>query len=332
MGIGPLYIGGLSYSGKTQLSRLLIAHADILITRRTYLWKRQYGRFGDLSDGANLARCLDAILAVPGVHALEPDRRQIESVFGSGSATYERLFTIIHDQHAARRGARRWGDQLGGVEQYAGIILTADETARLIHMVRDPRGRLAMIARSGRRPGAAGWEMHQWRQSVQLGLARREQFPDRYLLVRYEDLREWPEATLRQIGVFLDEPMVNDSVVNGTSALPSLWDNDPFPDGRAALGARTAAYVERHAVAQMAALGYEPGVGRLSLRQRVLLNLVDEPVNQLGGWIRKRREAARGEVTPGRYDANRAGLRNRPPDARAASRDIVPGGAGMEQE
>lgn len=327
MGIGPLYIGGLSYSGKTQLSRLLMAHADILITRRTYLWTRQYGRFGDLSDGANLDHCLDAILAVPGVRALEPDRRQIESAFSAGLATYERLFTIIHDQHAARRGARRWGDQLGGVEQYAGIILAADETARLIHMVRDPRGRLAMIARSGRRPGAAGWEMHQWRQSAQLGLARREQFPDRYLLVRYEDLRGQPEATLRQVLVFIGEPSTRMMMPTD-----SLWDNDPFPDGRTALGARMAAYIERHTAPQMAALDYEPSAIRLSLRQRVLLNLVDEPINQLGGRIRKRREAARGEVTPGRHDANHAGLRNRSSDTRAASRDIVPGGAGMEQE
>jgi len=327
MDSGPLYIGGLSYSGKTQLSRMLMAYADILITRRTYLWTRYYDRFGDLSVGSNLARCLDVILAAPGVRALEPERRQIESAFGGGPATYERLFTIIHVQHAARRGARRWGDQLGGVEQYAGAILTADETVRLIHMVRDPRGRLAMIARSGRRPGMAGWEIRRWRQSAQLGLDRREQFPNRYLLVRYEDLRERPEPTLRQVLTFIGEPVANE-----TQALPSLWGNDPFPDGRTALSARTAAYVERHAMSQMAALGYEPSVGRLGWRQRAALNLVDEPVNWLGWWIRERREATRDDETPGRHDGKRTEKQSRQPDARAASRDIISGGAVVEQE
>ena len=329
MGTGPLYIGGLSYSGKTQLSRLLMTYSDILITRRTYLWTRQYSRFGDLSDGANLARCLDAVLAVPGVRALEPDRRQIESAFGEGPATYERLFTIIHAQHAARRGARRWGDQLGGVERYAGIILAADDTARLIHMVRDPRGRLAMIARSGRRPGAAGWEIRRWRQSAQAGLARRGQFPDRYLLVRYEELRGQPEAALQQIFAFIDEPSTR-------VAMPpdSLWDNDPFFDGRTALDARTAAYVERHAALQMTTLGYGPSAGRLSLRQRVLLDLVDEPVNRLGGWIRERREATRpqGDTTSAGRDDGGARERTHRSGTQAVSRSIVPGGARVEQE
>lgn len=327
MGIGPLYIGGLSYSGKTQLSRLLMAHSDILITRRTYLWTQYYGRFGDLSDGANLARCLDTVLAVPGVRALEPDRRQIESAFGDGPATYERLFTLIHARHAARRGARRWGDQLGGIEQYAGIILAADETARLIHMVRDPRGRLAMIARGGRRPGAAGWEMRRWQQSVQLGLDLRQQFPARYLLVRYEDLRGQPEAALRQVLMFIGEP-----AANGLPALPSLWDNDPFTDGQTALGARAAAYVEHHALSQMAALDYKPSAGRLGWRQRALLDLVDVPVNWLGRWIRERRAATRDDETPGRHGGERTVEQSRQPDARAASRDIVPGGAVVEQE
>ncbi len=329
MSIGPLYIGGLSYSGKTQLSRLLMIHSDILITRRTYLWTQYYGRFGDLSDGANLARCLDAVLAVPGVRALEPDRRQIESAFGEGPATYERLFTIIHARHAAQRGARRWGDQLGGVEQYAGIILSADDTARLIHMVRDPRGRLAMVARGGRRPGAAGWEIRRWRQSAQLGLARRGQFPDRYLLVRYEALRGQPEATLQQVFAFINEPLTR-----VTMPTDSLWDNDPFFDGRAALEARTAAYVERHAVSQMAALGYEPSAVRLDFRQRVLLDLVDEPINRLGGWIRERREATRPQrdTTAGGRNDGGAGERSRRSGTQAVSRGIVPGGAGVEQE
>lgn len=298
---GPVFIGGLSYSGKTQLGRMLMAGGDILITRRTYLWTRYYDRFGDLSGGANLARCLDAVLAAPGVAALEPDRQAIERDFRAGPPTYERLFLIIHAQHAARRGARRWGDQLGGVEQFAGAILAADETARVIHMVRDPRGRMAMVDRAGGRPGRAGYELRRWMQSAQLGLDQAERYPGRYLLLGYEDLRGRPEATLRRVGVFLDEPLAG---IAGETAFAVLWDNDPFADGQTALGARAAAYIERHAAPLMAACGYEPGPGRLGLWGQARLILFDEPVNRAGIWARDRRlgaalGSARGPQTGG---------------------------------
>ena len=288
---GPVYIGGLSYSGKTQLSRMLMAQGDLLITRRTYLWTRHYGRYGDLSAAANLARCLEAVLAAPGVAALEPDRPGIERDFRAGPPTYARLFAIIHAQHAARRGARRWGDQLGGVEQHAAIILAADETARLIHMVRDPRGRMAMVDRAGGRPGRAGYELRRWRQSAQLGLDQTARCPGRYLLLRYEDLRGRPETTLRRVCAFLDEPFAP-AMLPDPALWATLWANDPFLDGQTALEARAAAYIERHAAPLMAACGYEPRPGRLGLWQRARLVLFDEPVNRAGIWARERRPDA----------------------------------------
>jgi hypothetical protein len=296
MSTSPLYIGGLSYSGKTQLSHMLMGLPGLTITRRTYLWPRYYQRFGDLSREANLAACLDAMLAAPGIRALSPDRRRIEQAFGDGPATYARLFAILHAQHAADRGARRWGDQLGGIEQYAEPILADDATARFIHMVRDPRGRQAMIARAGRRPGVTGWETRRWRQSAGLGLRQRDRYSGRYLLVRYEDLRGRAEETLRQVCAFIGEPYSPALLPD-----PTLWDSDPYPRGESAVGARTAVYIQRHAAAEMAALEYEWRGEKLRLGDSLWLWLVDEPLNAAGMLVRDLRhniETGRTRTTP----------------------------------
>ena len=49
----PIFIGGLSFTGKTQLRAMLSAHPNILIARRTHLWDRFYKRYGIReSDGS----------------------------------------------------------------------------------------------------------------------------------------------------------------------------------------------------------------------------------------------------------------------------------------
>jgi len=58
MSKGPIYIGGVSYSGKTQLRLLLSNHPEIVITRRTYLWRKINNQFGDLDQETNFENCL----------------------------------------------------------------------------------------------------------------------------------------------------------------------------------------------------------------------------------------------------------------------------------
>ena len=57
---GPIFIGGLSQSGKTELRLALGAHPSIELTRHTDMWDRFYGRYGNLGRPRNLDRCLAA--------------------------------------------------------------------------------------------------------------------------------------------------------------------------------------------------------------------------------------------------------------------------------
>ena len=206
IGSGPIYIAGVSYSGKTQMRLMLSAHPNIVVTRRTYMWRKYYNRFGDLSDPQNFERCLDAILDSKHIQSLDPNPERIRQEFQQGKPGYARLFAIIHRQFAESLGKKRWGDQQGALENEAALIFAYEPNAYIIHLVRNPLDRIEeSVSTSAHRRGKIGWETSFWQRSSQLALSNLKHFPQRYMVVHCERLFSDPETTLRDVCDFLGE-------------------------------------------------------------------------------------------------------------------------------
>lgn len=294
---GPIFLAGVSGSGKTLLRLALSSHPRLAISRRTYMWTRFYNRYGDLREPRNLERCLAAMLAHKPTWALNPDQDRIRREFWQGEPTYARLFALFHEHYAEQLGRPRWGDQLGFVEQYADVIFDAYPEARMIHMIRDPRDRHgASIAAQRRRMGAVGAATARWLYTA--GLAKRNQrrYPDRYKVVRYEDLVSQLEETLRDICAFLDEDFVpgmltmegalrfsegNEEKLSGEStSRAGVSALDEVPGATISKGG--VALIQAYAWQDMVALGYELEPIRFSLWERFLIYGVDWPINLAG--------------------------------------------------
>lgn len=287
MGTGPIFIGGLSYSGKTQLRLMLNGHPRLAITRRTKMWTRYFERFGDLAYDANFDRCLEAMLRSKAVQELQPDVSRIRRAFRQGPATYPRLFACFHAQAAAAHGKPRWGDQMGGLEEFAEIVFDAFPDAHMIHMMRDPRTRFVATGGSSQgRWGKLGRETALWRQSARLARRNQAHWLDRYRVFRFEDLREHTELTLRAICAFLQEEF-HPAMMPGLSPSgpdANLWERSDEIEQQAgeALSPRERAYIEREAAHEMQALGYQPDPIAISVADRVLLETVVRPFNIIG--------------------------------------------------
>jgi hypothetical protein len=285
MSDGPVFIGGLAYSGKTPLRIALSAHPRLELTRRTAMWTRYDGRFGDLAVDANLERCLDTMLADPAIAALRPDRDEVRRAVHSGPATYARLFAAIHQQHAQRRGKPRWGDQLGMIERHARRVLSAFPTAQMIHMIRDPRSRYRAGGEHHRQlPGRLGWETARWRCSADLAVRNARTFPRRYHVLRYEQLCAAPEDTLREVCAFLGETYVAEMAAALDGA--TLGDaGAPGAEGRPQ-GA-VAAFIERYAAPQLRAHAYTTTPRPAPRALRATYYLIDLPCNRAGltAWL-----------------------------------------------
>ncbi|MEX0985652.1 MAG: sulfotransferase [Actinomycetota bacterium] len=275
MSADPVFIGGLAFSGKTPLRIALGLHPGISLTRKTHLWDRFTRRFGDLGRPENLERCLAVVSSDPGVARLEPDADALRRAFEQGPATYARLFGLLHEQHARRAGARRWGEQLGAIDRYADAIFEAFPEARMIHMIRDPRDRYEATPHRG--PGSLGWQTAMWRRSAERAERNFGTYPGRYLVLRYEALAADPLGSLEEVATFIGEtctPSMLGAITDafdGEGPAPSI-----HPAGRA--------FVERYAGPAMQAFGYVPAT--TGTAHGLLFSIVGRPVNRasMAAW------------------------------------------------
>jgi hypothetical protein len=168
------------------------------------------------------------------------------------------------------------------VERFAEPIFDGDPNAQMIHMVRDPRARYAVVRLSSRRRGKLGWETEQWRYSIALALRNQHRYAGRYRVVRFEDLLTDTERVLREVCDFLGEAY-DPVMLPGAATSPldkTIWGSHAFGAGERGISPRDAALIEERSAREMAAFGYEPRHRSLSIRNRLLLNLIDRPISR----------------------------------------------------
>jgi hypothetical protein len=290
MGQGPIFIGGLGRSGKTWLRFILSSHPTLAaFSRRTNLWTRHYKRYGDLKQRPNFERCLAALLESKHVQALNPNVQRIRQEFWQGKPTYERLFALLHEHYAQACRKPRWGDQTELIEACADEVFAAYPDAKMIHLVRDPRDRYEAVAARSKQTGRAGDATARWLYSVRLAQRNSQRYPDRYMIVRYENLAAQPEETVAAVCHFLDEEYVPEMLLmkdvprfqkrglEGRSPLNAEY----IGAYRAALSDQEIALIQNLAGREMSAFGYALEPLNTSIGERLSLTLVKAPTSYL---------------------------------------------------
>jgi hypothetical protein len=205
---GPIFVAGLDRTGTSLIYALLASHSRLAMTRRMNWWSYFYDRFGDLRQDRNLDRCLDTMSRYRRHQRLSPDFSRLRAEFVAGERSYGRLLELLERQHAERIGRPRWGDKSLHTERYAERVFGSFPTARILHMIRDPRDRYASVIKRWKQQAraGAGGATAAWLASVALAEANERAYPGRYRMLRYEDLASQPEATLRDVCAFIGEP------------------------------------------------------------------------------------------------------------------------------
>jgi hypothetical protein len=290
---GPVYVAGLERSGTSLIFALLASHPNIAMTRRTNLWKHFYGQFGDLSDRANLDRCLHLMRRYKRLVVLQPDWDRLRADFVAGEEpSYGRLFALLEGQYAQRLGKPRWGDKSLNTENYTEQILASDPGSRILHMIRDPRDRYSSsYARWGVRRGGVGAGAAEWLSSSRTAVRNERRYPHAYRTVRYETLASEPEATLREICAFIGEDFTPEMLsMDGAAAFRDEGSNSSYEKRdpgvistrsigkyRDVLTPRQIAFIQKATRKEMAAFSYEPDAIDLS-GQRLGFAVRDLPV------------------------------------------------------
>jgi hypothetical protein len=280
---GPIVIGGLDRSGKTQLRLALEPLPGIAWIRKVEPWTRFAGRLGDVRRPAIADRAIERLVSSPWLTGLAPDAERLRADLvvvledaGSASIAEHRLLALVLAHHAARTGCARWGLQEAGIERHAMSLLDALPGARCVLLVRDPRDRLAAFPATRRRFGTAGPATAAWLASVRQARAAARRHPERVLIVRLEDLVARPAQVLRAICEHLDAEY-SDTLLGPAGGNPFAALAASVGSYRDVLSVGEIELVQSLAPRAMIALGYDPVEPAFSALGRARYWLYDAP-------------------------------------------------------
>lgn len=257
---GPLFICGGDRTGLGLLCELFEQHPDFSLSRRTNFFSSYRGRFGDVRQRENRERLLAAMQADRRYAMFAIDSEIVRHRVERDARSDDDLYRILQESRAERIGRSRWGDKSLWSERHATKILTVYPTARMVQVVRDPRDQFASFKHHRRRGDldvAVGAAMI--RRSMRLAERNRLRHPDRYSVVRYEDLVREPERVSEDVCRFLDAVFTPDMLLEPSDsgvAIPRTMHTRSIGRYRRDLSGGEIAVVEFATAASMRVFGY----------------------------------------------------------------------------
>jgi len=278
---GLFFVVGHHRGGTTLLQSMLSTHSQITVPPETQffleVWPRRE-RLGDLRDAEARKRVVQ-FLRSPDC-SIRDLKLEPEDVLASlrplrrESPDYADLFAALLAAWARPRGKRLVGDKSPGHMHCVPLIAELYPRARFIASLRDPRAVVSSELAAAWGARSVDQIARRWRRVVERHLElERSLSPDRYMMLRYEDLVRHPEENLRRVCEFLGESFEPamlryyerpaDELGFDPSESWKLSTLKPLDPGRLdawknALEPKQIDLIERAAAPHLASLGYEP--------------------------------------------------------------------------
>ncbi len=209
--VRPIFIIGTERSGSNLLRLILNSHSSISIPHPPHVMRYftpLASHYGNLQIDKNFNRLARDVAYLINhhiypwpftVHANTLALQACEpSVFGLCAAAYE--------QYRDFHGKARWGNKSTFLIDNTDAIFHLYPQAQLIWLVRDPRDVAASSVTSVFNPFHPYYTVQLWNRQQLRGMQLIESLPKHALfLLRYEDLIQSPEESVRELCTFLDE-------------------------------------------------------------------------------------------------------------------------------
>jgi len=203
---GLFFIVGCGRSGTTLLQSMLISHPRISIPPET----KFYGMIRDQNRGLRLDSDGDFERACHrtwnNLHRrdIKIDRERFLELCGETDRTWAGILTAALATYGEARDCDRVGEKSPVHTHYAHEIMEDFPEARFVHVLRDPRAVVLSRMKAGFGTRLIGPNIERWRRAVEMHDRIASHLgPERYHIVRYEDLGADREQTLRSLCAFL---------------------------------------------------------------------------------------------------------------------------------
>jgi hypothetical protein len=198
------FIVGSPRSGTTLLRAMLDSHPDLAIPPESYF----IVSLARLEDEFDLDRFREALLDHERFRLWELDDAEVFAALDQASPiSYSDAIRALYRLYASDRGKPRYGDKTPRYSIDIPLLARLFPESRFIHIIRDGRdvSLSLMDVRLGQ--GHMREAARLWRSRVSEGRRAGGRLgATRYQEVRYEDLIDDPEASLRRLSSFIDLP------------------------------------------------------------------------------------------------------------------------------
>jgi hypothetical protein len=205
----PVLIGGLHRSGTSLMRAILGSHPDLAIYQKDLpLWRQFYDRYKnkDLNIPEHQNQLIQNIVTHPKFQETEirvDEQAILESLKIEVYVDCGKVFAHILHHYAKQVGRPRWGLKTPYNEFFADAIFASYASAKMVHMIRDPRDVAVSIKSRGWK-----WDIQkhcsEWRKSAQLAQINTAKYQGSYIAIRYEDLVTYPQETIQQACRYAD--------------------------------------------------------------------------------------------------------------------------------
>lgn len=239
-----IFIVGVSRSGTTLMRMILGNHSRIAIADENHYLghllpmqgaRHDLRRAGDLRDDAAVRRLVARVYSDDfqrGSRLRDPShfwrwlarrvpREELEERLLAGERSERGVFTAVLRAYADRRHKAIFGEKTPGHIRWVDTLLEWYPTARIVHMMRDPRAVYrSEIKRRNQRAESIPYRWlvrvpllmrgfvllevaWAWADAVSRHRSLSRRYPDSYRMVRFEDLVRTPEAEIADLCAFL---------------------------------------------------------------------------------------------------------------------------------
>lgn len=216
-----LFVVGCPRSGTTLLQRMLNSHPLLAVANDSHFIPRVIKDLAVGTDPKLTPDLVERVRTYKRFYRLELPDAAVEEAAGR-SRTYSEFVGALYSEYGRLRGKALAGEKTPDYVRYLPRLHALFPWARTIHIIRDGRDvALSTLewAKKSKGPGRFGlWRDEPvavcalwWRRQVETGRVASESLDsNRYQEVKYEDLIDHPDASLRDLSAFLELPFSPD--------------------------------------------------------------------------------------------------------------------------
>lgn len=202
----PIFVLGRQHSGNTLLVSALDNLPGVLGLKGEGTFFEDWAELERLGAEERVRRLADILGRSDAPHLDAAARAELERALldhcrsrpPGADLSARALYAHGMNYLASRRGKRRWAQKATSYIFYVEAIWRAFPEARLIYLLRNPLD-LAASLKLRREQNALLRMTYGWKKGLRLAAGYEARRPDRFRLVRFEDLVGAPEPTVRQV-------------------------------------------------------------------------------------------------------------------------------------